>query len=237
VKRVLGTFEDASKALEAYREYMESTGLYARIVQQTVPDGSIAYVVYGYDEECRLGRYIPGMTHDGLHVLAKAYLNTTKLRVALDRMSEYPSAPEVVHSIIDDIAKDKRRILERAEAVVENHPVYKWCEVVSAGRGSLGAHMALMFLGFIDPHEAVTGGKAKAYWGLTEAGKLRHGKKAVGNPWLKGVAIFAARRVIMVGEEEMKTGPERPSILACSPVPGAGTPYSGERRAREISER
>jgi len=36
----------------------------------------------------------------------------------------------------------------------------------------------------------------------------------------------------VVGEEEMKTGPERPSILACSPVPGAGTSYNGERRAR-----
>jgi hypothetical protein len=163
MKTVLGVFDDASEALEAYRKYVESMGLYARIVQRTVPDGSITYEVYGYDEECRLGRYIPGMTHDGLRLLARAYLNATKLRTALNLMSKHPSAPQVVHSIISDIAKDKKRILERAEAIVENHPVYKWCRMISAGRGSLGAQMALMFLGFIDPHEADTRGKAKAY--------------------------------------------------------------------------
>jgi intein-encoded DNA endonuclease-like protein len=41
------------------------------------------------------------------------------------------------------------------------------------------------------------------------------------------------------GGEEMTTeqnfGPERLSLLACSPVPGAGTSLGGERRAREIS--
>ena len=207
MKTLLGTFKNASEAYDAYRKYVESTGLYARIVRRTVlyarvegqalSPGSVIYEVYGYDEECRLDKYVPGMTHDGLRMLASAYLNTTKLRAALDLMSEHPSAPEVVHAIIDDIAKDKKRILERAEAIVENHPVYKWCKMVSAGRGSLGAQMALMFLGFIDPHEADTGGKAKAFWGLTEASKLRSGKKAVGNPRLKGVAIFAASRVIM----------------------------------------
>jgi hypothetical protein len=103
------------------------------------------------------------MTHDGLRLLARAYLNATKLRTALNLMSKHPSAPQVVHSIISDIAKDKKRIFERAEAIVENHPVYKWCRMISAGRGSLGAQMALMFLGFIDPHEADTRGKAKAY--------------------------------------------------------------------------
>jgi hypothetical protein len=207
MKTVLCATRDRSEALNAYRKYMESTGLYARVVRRTVPServegqalpsGSVIYEVYGYDEECRLGRYIPGMTHDGLRMLASAYMNTTKLRAALDLMSEHPSAPEAVHSIIEDIAKDKRRILERAEAIVENHPVYRWCKMVSAGRGSLGAQMALMFLGFIDPHEADTGGKAKAFWGLTEASKLRSGKKTVGNPRLKGVAIYAASRVIM----------------------------------------
>jgi hypothetical protein len=207
MKTLLCATEDRSEALDAYRKYVESKGLYARIVRRTVlyariegqalPSGSVIYEVYGYDEECRLGKYVPGMTHDGLRVLASAYLNTTKLRAALDLMSDHPSAPEVVYSIIEDIAKDKKRMLERAEDIVENHPVYRWCKMVSAGRGSLGAQMALMFLGFIDPHEADSGGKAKAYWGLTEASKLRSGKKAVGNPRLKGVAIFAASRVIM----------------------------------------
>jgi hypothetical protein len=207
MKTVLGIFKDVSEAFDAYRKYVESTGLYARIVRrtvlsariegQTLPSGSVIYEVYGYDEECRLGKYVPGMTHDGFRMLASAYLNTTKLRAALELMSEYPSAPEVVHSIIMDIAKDKKRILERAEDIVKNHPVYRWCKMVSAGRGSLGAQMSLMFLGFIDPHEADTGGKAKAFWGLTEAGKLRSGKKAAGNPRLKGVAIYAASRVIM----------------------------------------
>jgi hypothetical protein len=207
MKTLLCATKDRSEALDAYRKYVESTGLYARIARRTVPSahvegqappsGSVIYEVYGYDEECRLNKYIPGVTHDGLRMLANAYMNTTKLRAALDLMSEHPSASEVVHSIIEDIAKDKRRILERAEAVVENHPVYRWCKMVSAGRGSLGAQMALMFLGFIDPHEADTGGKAKAFWGLTEASKLRSGKKAVGNPRLKGVAMFAAARVIM----------------------------------------
>jgi hypothetical protein len=207
MKTLLGTYKDVSEAFEVYRKYVESTGLYARIIrrtslyvrneQRTVPAGSVIYEVYGYDEECRLGRYIPGMTHDGLRVLASAYLNTTKLRAALDLMSEYPSAPEVVHSIIEDVAKDKRRMLKQAENIVKSHPVYRWCKMVSAGRGTLGAQMALMFLGFIDPHEADSGGKAKAYWGLTEASKLRSGKKAVGNPRLKGVAMFAAARVIM----------------------------------------
>jgi intein-encoded DNA endonuclease-like protein len=43
----------------------------------------------------------------------------------------------------------------------------------------------------------------------------------------------------VVGGEEMTTeqnlGPERLSLLACSPVPGAGTSIGWERRAREIS--
>jgi intein-encoded DNA endonuclease-like protein len=43
------------------------------------------------------------------------------------------------------------------------------------------------------------------------------------------------------GGEEMTTkqnlGPERLSLLACSPVPGAGTSLGGERRAREISNK
>jgi intein-encoded DNA endonuclease-like protein len=36
---------------------------------------------------------------------------------------------------------------------------------------------------------------------------------------------------------EQNLGPERLSLLACSPVPGAGTSLGGERRAREISNR
>jgi len=36
---------------------------------------------------------------------------------------------------------------------------------------------------------------------------------------------------------EQNLGPERLSLLACSPVPGAGTSIGGERRAREISGR
>jgi intein-encoded DNA endonuclease-like protein len=36
---------------------------------------------------------------------------------------------------------------------------------------------------------------------------------------------------------EQNIGPERLSLLACSPVPGAGTSLGGERRAREISNR
>jgi len=36
---------------------------------------------------------------------------------------------------------------------------------------------------------------------------------------------------------EQNLGPERLSLLACSPVPGAGTSLGGERRAREISDR
>ncbi len=36
---------------------------------------------------------------------------------------------------------------------------------------------------------------------------------------------------------EQNIGPERLSLLACSPVPGAGTSLGGERRAREISDR
>ena len=36
---------------------------------------------------------------------------------------------------------------------------------------------------------------------------------------------------------EQNLGPERFSLLACSPVPGAGTSIGGERRAREISDR
>jgi intein-encoded DNA endonuclease-like protein len=35
---------------------------------------------------------------------------------------------------------------------------------------------------------------------------------------------------------EQNLGPERLSLLACSPVPGAGTSLGGERRAREISK-
>jgi hypothetical protein len=52
---VLGTFEDKAEAFRACVEYMERTGLYARIVTQTVPDGSVVHVVYGYSEPCRLG--------------------------------------------------------------------------------------------------------------------------------------------------------------------------------------
>ena len=197
-KLVLGTFEDEDEAFRACMEYMKSTGLYARIVTQTVPNGSVVHVVYGYSEPCRLGDYIPNLTHAGLRLLARAYLNATALRQSLSMMSRKPTAPDVVRSIVNDVAEDKGRILARAEAIIQNHPVYKWCSIVSAGRGgSLGTAAALLLLGFIDPHEASTAGKARRYWGLSPEGKLRSGTKAGFNTWLKGRAWFMAQQVIM----------------------------------------
>jgi hypothetical protein len=197
MKKVLGTFDSPGEAFRACREYRESTGLYARVVAQTAKDSPVAYVVYGYGEPCRLDRYIPDVTHDGLRILARAYMNATKLRTSLAAMAKHPSAPDVVHSIVEDVAEDKESILDRAAALVSKHPIYGWCEIVSAGRGSLGAAAALTFLGFIDPHEATTAGKAKSFWGLTPEGKLRSGERAGFNPLLKGFATFAAQRVIM----------------------------------------
>jgi hypothetical protein len=197
-KQFLGSFEDEAEALRACQQYTESTGLYARVVTQTVPNGSVVHVAYGYNEPCRLGNYIPNMTHAGLRILARSYLNATALKQSLTMMARKPTAPDIVRSIVNDVAEDKGRILARAEAIIQNHPVYKWCSIISAGRGgSLGASAALLFLGFIDPHEANTAGKARKYWGLSPEGKLRSGTKASFNPWLKGAAFFMAQRVIM----------------------------------------
>ena len=197
-KQILGIFTDLDEAIAACKKYTDTTGLYSRVVMQIVKGGSRSYVAYGYDEACRLNGYVPDITHTGLRILASAYLNATKLRVLLDAMARHPSAPPIVVEMEKEAMTEKKRITERVKDLISRHPIYRWCDIISAGRGgSLGESSALLFLGFIDPHEATTSGKAKKYWGFTPEGKLRSGAKSSFKPRLKGVGYFTAERIVM----------------------------------------
>jgi len=196
-KKVLGTSGDLETAIKLCREYEESTGLYARVVSQTVQGANKTYVAYGYDEECRLSRHIQGISHTGLRILAASYLASTKLRAQLEAISKNPSAPPVVHEMSREVLREKKSSLQKISDIISRHPIYHWCRIVSAGRGSLGDAAAIVFLGYIDPHEAITAGKAKKYWGFFPGGKLRSGVRSAFNPQLKGIGFFAASRVVM----------------------------------------
>ena len=196
-KKVLGVSEDLETAIKLCREYEKTTGFYARVAEQ-IQEGKRTYVVYGYDEVCRLSKYIPGMTHNGLRVLAGTYLASSRLGTQLQAMAKNPTAPPIVHEMVKEVLLEKKATLEKIGNLISNHPIYRWCSIVTAGRGgSLGAAAAIVFLGYIDPHEATTAGKAKKYWGFTPEGKLRSGSKASFNTRLKGIGFFTATRVVM----------------------------------------
>ncbi|MEM4006042.1 MAG: hypothetical protein QXT92_00090 [Nitrososphaerota archaeon] len=190
-KIVVATSDDFREALEAYRQYVAETGKYARIVHQKPERKEVRkYVVYGYDEECRLGKYIKA-THMDLTSLAKHYITLTKMKVATERLLELTLSDTI------RLALEEKKYLKESLKMLEPHPIYKWCTCVKAGKGTLGVVDALMFLGFIDPHEATTGAKAKAFWGLTPQAKLEASKKISARVELKGIAYMIAKRVIM----------------------------------------
>jgi hypothetical protein len=203
-KVVLVTTKNPEEAREAYLNYIEKTGLYARIVTQNMPTGDGSkqakmYVVYGYDEPCRLNKYLPDMTHGGLHILAGMYLRLTKLKVAFDLMSRSPMAPKVVSNMMSIVTDEKRDMTGMIQKIIEPHPITKWCSIISGGGkgATIGTAAAIVFLGYVDPHEAPTAGKARKYWGYYPGGVLKHGQKVDFNPWIKGVGHFTAKRVVM----------------------------------------
>ena len=194
--RVLGVFEDPEDALEAWRKYVSETGYYAAIRSRPAPKGGKrTYEVWAYDERCLLRRYIDASHHE-LRELAKHYLRTTKIAQSM-RLALRSLPHGLIYDVLESSLSEKQALIKRIEPLIEPHPIYRWCKVVRAGRGSLGASTALIFLGFIDPHEATTAGKVWAFWGLSPAGKRRRGERAKGRFDLKGVAVFAATRVVM----------------------------------------
>lgn len=194
-KIVVVATDDFREALEAYRKYIAETGKYARIVHQKPEKKEVRkYVVYGYDEECRLNKYIKA-THMDLTNLAKHYLTLTKMKVATERLVG-TTFSDTIRMALEESIKEKE-YLKKSLQMLEPHPIYKWCTSIRAGKGTLGVVDALMFLGFIDPHEATTGAKAKAFWGLTPQAKLEASKRVSARIELKGIAYMIAKRVIM----------------------------------------
>jgi len=202
IGRVLLETRDAEKAWQAYRKYVVETGNYARVDVLPPERGSsgFRYAVVAYDEPCRLDRYMPGITHMDLRALAKTYLRVTKLKMEAERLAGFVES-ETVRAILEKSAEEKGALKREIEALVSRHPVYQWCRRIKSGRGRMGAVDALMFLGFIDPHECTSGGRAKKYWGLTPEGRRRAGRKAAGKPELKGVAYMMASRIVMAKDE------------------------------------
>jgi hypothetical protein len=87
--RAFGTFENASEALEAYRRptaNMRRPRAFA-CAPNSNPFRTVLPCTWDMvTMRTRLSEYVPGMTHDDLHMIAKADLNTMRLRVALDMM-------------------------------------------------------------------------------------------------------------------------------------------------------
>lgn len=186
---------DFREVLEAYRSYVSETGKYARIVfLRPEKKESRKYAVYGYDEVCRLNKYVRA-THTDLANLAKHYLLLTRMKVATERLAKL-TVSDTVRTALEESMREKESLKKSLE-MLKPHPVYAWCTNVKAGKGTLGVVDALMLLGFIDPHEATTGAKAKSYWGLTPEAKLEASKKIRSRIPLKGIAYMMARRVIM----------------------------------------
>lgn len=88
----------------------------------------------------------------------------------------------------------ERELLKRAKVMFESTGVWEWCLKV---RG-LAEVAGLTFLGYIDPYEASTVGKAWAYLGLAPGLKMVSGKKGNWNPEAKGRFIgVLVRNVIL----------------------------------------
>lgn len=189
--------QDIEEALNKYKEYTSSTGLYARIdiLPPEKNAGSFRYRVVAYDEPCNLKLYCDA-THTDLRALAKMYLKIVKLKVATQASLKFVQS-DAIRVALQEAIKEKYYLRKAFEEIVQRHPIYDWCRRVKAGKGTLGPVDALMLLGFIDPHECNTGGRAKKFWGLTPEGKKVSGIKTVGKPELKGVAYMIVKRIIM----------------------------------------
>jgi len=186
---------DFEEAWKKYKDYIEKTGLYARVDTIMTEDGP-RYRVLAYNEKCNLKRYC-NATHMDLRALARTYMRVTKLKVATERMMNFIES-ETIRVALEEAIREKTGLKKAFAELVERHPVYEWCQRIRAGRaGRMGAVDALMFLGWIDIHEANTAGRAKSIWGLTPEGKKVSGRKFKGRPELKGIAYMMAKRVIM----------------------------------------
>jgi len=197
--RVLGVFKNMEDAVKVWREYMYETGFYATIWKRvSIKDGSreVSYEVRAYDEPCLLGKYVK-LEHMDLRLLAAEYLRARKYVQQSKQILREMPVSSAVREILETGRGEKESIVREAERLIQAHPIAKWCSIVKAGRGSLGAAAALIYIGYIDPHECTTAGKAFKYWGLTPEGKKRRGVRSVGRMDLKGVAIFNAKRVVM----------------------------------------
>lgn len=196
-KPIIVTY-DVEEAWNAYKDYVAKTGFYARVDKLPPDKGEtgIKYVVYGYDEPCHLDRIIPKTTHSDLREMAKHYLRLVKLKVASSHMIKWIES-DVIRNAIKESLEEKAHMKRFFASIVEKHPIYEWCRRIRAGKATLGAVDALMFLGFIDPHEAQTGGRAKAYWGITPMGKLTKGMRAKGVTICKGIIYNITTRVLM----------------------------------------
>jgi hypothetical protein len=131
--------------------------------------------------------------------LARAYLDMQHLRIACEaRLRKMdPKTPEAVKRIMEDyymaLKDEEKQFLKQVAEQLKNHPLWEWCERVKG----LGQVACLTFLGFINPYEADTAGKAKAYFGLIPGVRLKSGEKANVNLEAKGRIWLVTRNVIM----------------------------------------
>jgi hypothetical protein len=107
------------------------------------------------------------------------------------------NTPEAVKRIMEDyyhaLKDEEKQFLKQVAEQLKNHPLWEWCERVKG----LGQVACLTFLGFINPYEADTAGKAKAYFGLIPGVRLKSGEKANVNLEAKGRIWLVTRNVIM----------------------------------------
>jgi len=195
--KVLIVSYDPKEAWQSYRRYVSETGNYAR-VDILPPEKGMSgyrYAVVAYDEPCKLSKYCKA-THMDLRALAKTYMRVSKLKVATSRLIEFVES-DAIREALEEAIREKAALKKAFEKIVQRHPVYEWCRRIKAGKGALSAVDALMFLGWIDPHECNTGGRAKAYWGLVPTAKLTPNQSARARIELKGIAYMIAKRVIM----------------------------------------
>jgi len=133
-------------------------------------------------------------------LLVRVYLDLQHLRIAVENRMKKLGAEEedfeawrIMSSLANRLKDEETRWLLQFKELVKEHPIWDYCEKVKG----LGAVGALTFLGWIDPHKAVSAGRVWSYFGFAPKQALKSGEKANYNPEATGRACLLTRNVIM----------------------------------------
>ena len=135
---------------------------------------------------------------EALRYLSRTFLSIQRARMAAEKRLTFllvkkadPWVLNLLRSTINGFKNYEKEIKREVMKRLEGTELLDWVERVKG----LGETAALLFAGEINERVS-SAGKVWAYWGLTPLSKKRAGQKVVGNPSLKGKALYITRSLI-----------------------------------------